>query len=59
MSRFELRRRLVMAAPAALTAHSGLALTGNAQAQAWPAKAVRVLVAFPPSGLTDTYAQPD
>ena len=60
MSRFELRRRLVMGAPAALAAHGALALTGAAQAQqtqAWPAKPVRVLVAFPPGGLTDAYAR--
>ena len=49
------RRRLL--AGAAATA-AGLALPGVGRAQAgWPNRAVRVVVPFPPGGLTDAYAR--
>ena len=50
------RRRdlLALAGAAGLSAVSPLAL---AQAGKWPAKPIRIVVAFPPGGLTDAYAR--
>lgn len=48
------RRRLLLGTVAATAA----ALTGASRAQAaWPSKPVRVIVPFPPGGLTDAYAR--
>ena len=49
-------RRQFLAASAALGA---VALLPDARAQAakWPTKAIRIVVAFPPGGLTDAYAR--
>jgi tripartite-type tricarboxylate transporter receptor subunit TctC len=51
-------RRGFLAGAGALTA-TAIAPSALAQAQAgpWPAKPVRVIVAFPPGGLTDAYAR--
>lgn len=45
-----IRRRALLATPA-------LALPAVAQAQAWPARPVRIVVAYPPGGSTDVLAR--
>jgi tripartite-type tricarboxylate transporter receptor subunit TctC len=50
------RRRLIVGTAAAAVA-AGLPGLGRAQAAGWPNKSVRVIVPFPPGGLTDAYAR--
>ena len=50
------RRRLIVGAAAAAAAAS-LPGLGHAQAAGWPNRSVRVVVPFPPGGLTDAYAR--
>jgi tripartite-type tricarboxylate transporter receptor subunit TctC len=49
-----LRRRLIQAAAVTLC---GLATVGTAQAQAWPSKAIKIVVGFAPGGTTDVMAR--
>ena len=51
------RRTLLLAAAASAAGLSSLAPRARAQAAAWPSKQIRVIVAFPPGGLTDAYAR--
>jgi len=52
MTRDLTRRRILAAAAAA-----GVVPAGSAQAQAWPQRPIRIIVGFPPGGLTDLYAR--
>jgi tripartite-type tricarboxylate transporter receptor subunit TctC len=62
MDRFDHRRRRAIAAGSALGL-AGLAgglprpAAAQAAAGAWPGKPIRILVGFPPGGLTDAYAR--
>jgi tripartite-type tricarboxylate transporter receptor subunit TctC len=51
---FPLRRHLIQAAAVTLC---GLAGVGVAQAQAWPAKPIKIIVGFAPGGTTDVMAR--
>lgn len=58
MPRDAIRRAILLRTLCAALFGSTLALlAGAAEAQAWPARQVRVLVGFPPGGLTDLYAR--
>ena len=48
-------RRTVIGSGIATAA--ALPFTGNAWAQAWPAKPIRIVVSYPPGGLTDLFAR--
>ena len=50
------RRRFVAAATATLTAGLGT-LPALAQPAKWPSRPIKIVVAFPPGGLTDAYAR--
>ncbi|MDI9330488.1 MAG: tripartite tricarboxylate transporter substrate binding protein [Alphaproteobacteria bacterium] len=51
-------KRLIKGSPLFLAAVLGLmALSAWAQAPAWPSKPIRLVVGFPPGGLTDAYAR--
>ena len=49
-----MRRRVVLGAVLALGCS---AFTVGAQTGAWPNKTIKIVVAFPPGGLTDAYAR--
>ena len=49
------RRQMLVLGAAAL---AGVSIVGTAQAQAWPAKPVTVVVPFPAGGGTDAFARP-
>jgi tripartite-type tricarboxylate transporter receptor subunit TctC len=51
------RRTLLLAAAGTATGLSTLAPRARAQAAPWPSKQIRLIVAFPPGGLTDAYAR--
>ncbi len=51
---FPLRRRLIQAATVTLCSLAG---AGVAQAQAWPAKPIKIIVGFAPGGTTDVMAR--
>ncbi len=47
----------VMAAAAVMAATVMVAAPGAARAQAWPAKSIRMIVPYPPGGLSDVFAR--
>ena len=51
--------RTAMALVAAALVSAGLAGRAEAQAPKWPSKPIKIVVAFPPGGLTDAYARND
>ena len=53
------KRRSLLAASASATGIAGLGLSSSllAQAAGYPNKTIRIIVAFPPGGLTDAYAR--
>jgi len=50
-------RRALLAAASATVGLGPLLFARHARAQAWPSKPIRILVGFPPGGLTDAYAR--
>jgi len=48
------RRQLLVTG---LAAGAGFSLASPAQAQAWPSKPIRIIVTYPPGGLTDLFAR--
>jgi len=57
MNRIDGDRRRMLAAGLGLGAAGLAGLPRTGAAQAWPAKPIRILVGFPPGGLTDGYAR--
>lgn len=55
----EQRRQFLVASTALAASLSGMVPMAQAQSQAapWPAKPIKIVVAFPPGGLTDAYAR--
>lgn len=53
------RRQFLVASTALAASLSSMVFVSQAQAQAapWPAKPIKIVVAFPPGGLTDAYAR--
>ena len=53
------RRQFLVASRALAASLSGVAFLGQAHAQTapWPAKPIKIVVAFPPGGLTDAIAR--
>ena len=53
------RRQFLATSIALAVSLCGMFFVGQAQAQAapWPAKPIKIVVAFPPGGLTDAYAR--
>ena len=53
------RRQFLVASTALAASLSGVAFLGQAHAQTapWPAKPIKIVVAFPPGGLTDAIAR--
>jgi len=50
-------RRQLLVAAAWLSAATAMPVQAQAPANNWPNKAIRIVVAFPPGGLTDAYAR--
>ncbi len=51
------RRSLLLAAAGTAAGLAGVSTRAAAQAAPWPSKPIRLIVAFPPGGLTDAYAR--
>ena len=52
-----MKRTLHYSATLAVALAAGIAVSGAAQAQAYPTKPVRLIVSFPPGGATDTFSR--